>query len=475
MLRNCFAALRSVVFAGTFCLALFPFKSIGNNKIKVYFNHPTDTSYSTGTNAVYLNQAMDDTLIAYINRAQYTLDIAQYDYNQGTYSNIATAVNNAYQRGVTVRWIYDGSSSNTGLSALNTGIHTVGSPTTSAYGIMHNKFVVIDANSSNPADAILITGSADWSTEQFNTDYNNMIIFQDSALAHAYTSEFNMMWGSTTAVPNASAAKFGPYKTDLGRHSFIIGGSTVELYFSPSDGTETHIQSTINTANTDLYFGVYTFTSSTDANMIVSRYTSGVYVSGIIDQYSNSYSPYSIFTTGLGTHFVDYTGTGIYHNKYLIVDPSNTCSDPAVLTGSHNWTTSANTKNDENTVIVHDPTIANIYYQAFHHDFTANGGTMTTVTGCPTEIKQETPNSGDIRIASQPGSPEFTITASLPENETAEIALCDLSGRVVWSVPSGAVRAGTNVFSGKVTVPGLYVLAVQTANTNYRSKAVFVF
>src|SRR6185437_15699034 len=103
----------------------------------------------------------------------------------------ATAINNAYTRGVQIRWIYDGSSSNTGLSLLNAAINTLGSPTTSSYGIMHNKFVIIDANSSDVNDAIVWTGSFDWSSEQFNTDVNNAIVIQDSALAHAYTDEFN--------------------------------------------------------------------------------------------------------------------------------------------------------------------------------------------------------------------------------------------------------------------------------------------
>src|ERR1051325_472283 len=42
--------------------------------IKIYFNHPVDNSVSSGVNAVYLNQSMDDTLVAYIDRANYSLD-----------------------------------------------------------------------------------------------------------------------------------------------------------------------------------------------------------------------------------------------------------------------------------------------------------------------------------------------------------------------------------------------------------------
>src|SRR5262249_7595712 len=159
-----------------------------------------------------------------------------------------------------------GSQSNTGLALLNAGIPTLASPTTSSFGIMHNKFVIIDAKSSNPNDQFVSTGSEDWGVTQFNKCTNNILFIQDSALAHAYLDEFNMMWGDTGIVANAALSKFGPNKTDLGAHIFHIGGKTVELYFSPSDHTDSHIQSTINSANTDLYFGMYTFTEVTDAN-----------------------------------------------------------------------------------------------------------------------------------------------------------------------------------------------------------------
>ena len=358
--------------------------SLSSGKIAIYFNTPVNNTVSSGVNAIYLASHMADTLVAYISRAKYSIDIAQYDYNQSSgYANIANAVNAAALAGKKVRWIYDGSQSNTGIALLNSSVHTLASPTTSAYGIMHDKFVIIDANSTNPNDAILSTGSEDWGVTQFNSAHNNILFIQDSALAHAYQNQFNMMWGDTGITPNSSLSKFGPYKTDLGAHTFTIGGKTVELYFSPADHTDSHIESTINSANTDLYFGVYAFTRSNDANAIVARQTAGVYTAGIVDQYSNTGSAYPILTAALGANLKTYSNASIvYHNKMLIVDPSNNCSDPLVLTGSHNWTTAADTKNDENILIIHDDTIANIYYQAFYGNFTSLSGTLTSIPNC---------------------------------------------------------------------------------------------
>jgi len=216
-------------------------------------------------------------------------------------------------------------------------------------------------------------------------DYNNVLFIQDSALANAYTQEFNMMWGSTTATPNASLAKFGTEKTDLGLHSFVIGGKSVYLYFSPSDGSNSQIVNAIETANTDLYLGMYDLTEATNAYDISAKNSAGVYTHAILDQYSNPGSAYTTIA-GLGpSNFIEYTGAYIYHNKMLIVDPSDTCSDPQVETGSENWTSSGTSDNDENILIIHSDTLANIYYQSFYQDFVGLGGTaLRLVGGCGT-------------------------------------------------------------------------------------------
>jgi phosphatidylserine/phosphatidylglycerophosphate/cardiolipin synthase-like enzyme len=447
-------------------LLVVSMRATAGNRIHFYFNHPVNNTVSHGVNAINLNGYLPDTIVAYINRAHYTIDIAVYDYNQGSYTNIATAINNAYSRGVIVRWIYDGSASNTGLSALNPAIYTLPSPTSGSYGIMHNKFAIIDAYSSTPSDAVVITGSFNWSTQQFSTDYNNAVIIQDSALAHAYTDEFNHMWGSTTPVPNTTLSKFGPYKSDLGRHNFIIDGTAVELYFSPSDGTNSHIQTAIASANTDLYFGVYAFTDNSDATMIATKYASGVYVSGINDNFSNSYSPYTTLSTALGSHFIVYTGTGIYHNKYLIVDPNNACSDPMVLTGSHNWSSSANTKNDENTLIIHDDTAANIYYQSFYANFTALGGTLMTPGGCALGTSALTTADNDLQIFPNPTNRDITIKYSLTSPANVVIEIEDMMGRKVQSLSEGIYQpTGEHSVTCGIINQGVYLLKCTLGNS----------
>lgn len=349
-----------------------------NGKIKIYFSTPINTSVSSGTNAIYLNNSMDDTLVAYINRSKYTLDIAVYNYQQTSgMADIATAVNNATARGVVVRWIYDASQSNSGMIPLVSSVNTFGSPTTSAYGIMHNKFMIIDANSININDPIVWTGSANWTKTHFNSNVNNTIIIQDKVLAQAYLAEFNEMWGDVGITPSIANSKFGPFKSDNTIHNFTIGGSLIELYFSPTDGTNTKVLNTIQHADSDLFFGMLAFSLDSNSDSIINKKNQGINVTGIIDQSSMIYSPYTPLTSSLGANFQVYSSfTSVYHSKILITDPCTLTSDPTVITGSYNWTTPAETQNDENELIIHNDTIANIFYQSFYQNFIDVGGTI---------------------------------------------------------------------------------------------------
>ncbi len=446
------------------------------NKIRIYFNHPVNTSVSTGVNAVYLpGVSSADTIVAYIDRAKYSIDIAQFEYIQdasyGAYANIAAAVDSAYARGVTVRWIFDSSISNSGMSVLDPAIHTLTRPGGS--GIMHNKFIIIDANSADPNDPVVWSGSYDWTSHMMYAEYNNMLFLQDQALARAYTAEFNQMWGSSTAIPDATAAKFGAAKSDLGAHIFHIDGHLVELYFSPSDGTNNHIQDAISSANTDLYFGMYTFTYTANANMIVDKFHTGVYVSGIDDNFSNPYTPYDLFTTYLGSHFKVYSGSGVYHSKELIVDPSDTCSDPLVLTGSHNWSLSADNNNDENTLIIHSDTIANMYYQSFYADFISLGGTLSSVPGCGAVVSVKNVEENNISIFPNPTNGNITVRYELQAFQNVSIDLYDIFGqRIQTAANIDPQQRGEHSYQLSVNQPGVYYLKMTIGGRHHTQKII---
>ncbi len=440
--------------------------SSGAEKIIVYFNNPVNTSVSSGVPAIYLNQTIDDTLIAYIDRAKYSLDIAVYNFIQSAaISNIATAINNAYSRGVKIRWIYNGSSSNTGLTQLNLAIPTLASPTTSSYNIMHNKFMIVDAHSNTLTDPIVWTGSTNWDAQQINYDFNNVVIVQDKNLAAAYTAEFNEMWGDTGMVANVSTSKFGPFKTDNTVHSFNIGGRYVEMYFSPSDGVENKILAAIGSANNNLYFGVYTFTESTVATAINNKIQSGIYAAGIMDPNSLAYSAYSILNPVMGNMLKVYSGSYLYHNKFLLVDQCDSTSDPLVLTGSHNWTASADTKNDENTLVIHSAIIANMFYQSFNQNFIDLSGTLTSQC-LSTGISYL--SNENVRVFPNPSVDEIFVETNFSGGLVVD--LYDMTGKkVLTKASNGGIKFPINTSD---LSDGIYLMRICTDKKTITKKII---
>lgn len=431
---------------------VFITQSLSSGWMKAYFTSDVDASFATGPAAISLGTKVEDTLIAYINRAKYTIDMAMYNF---TLDRIPYALNQAVQRGVTVRIVYNSNTSNTSLQWVPS-IPKIPSPDGSDYGIMHNKFFVFDAESSNPDDAIVWTGSTNLTGQQLSSDANNVIIINDQSLAKAYTLEFEEMWGSTGTTPSASNARFGPYKTDNTPHEFIIGGKEVESYFSPSDGANSRIIEAFNSASVNADAAVFIITRTDIANAIQYRVNAGVEVNVIIDSESdlNSYPSVKNVLLGLGTHFTsDKYTSGLEHNKYVLIDRKDSSSDPLVLTGSHNWSTSADTRNDENTLVIHDPQMVNLYFQEFASRFRVNGGILAI-----REIGQ-----ADIQLYCypNPAAQFIAIGTKEPANYIDELRISDITGKTIL-VENPAGRTASVDLNIEHLPDGIYLVRVKT-------------
>ncbi len=348
--------------------------SNSSGDMKAFFNRPVDHSVSTGTDALYLDHSMDDTLINYIGRAKESIDFTAYNFNNAGISSIADALNAAHDRGLVVRVVYDINQNNFGTDDLDPAIGKMASPV-SEYpitGIMHNKFIVIDALSDDHNNPIVWTGSTNFTSGQINIDPNNVVVIQDKSLAIAFRMEFNEMFGSEVPQPDAGVSLFGPYKTNNTPHEFFIGGNRVESYFSPSDNTHTQILKTLKSADTDLSAGTMLITKSDLAYSIRDGHEAGVDAKVLVkDEASCTDLVVGILKNSLQDKFRVSGEAGIMHHKYVIVDQSDASSDPLVLTGSHNWSNSAQFRNDENTLIIHNQDLANQYYQEFTNRYKA--------------------------------------------------------------------------------------------------------
>jgi hypothetical protein len=124
------------------------------------------------------------------------------------------------------------------------------------------------------------------------------------------------------------------------------------------------------------------------ANAIAARKSAGVAVNVITNSESgNSTTVNDILSNSLTTHYTfDEVSSGILHHKYMLVDQYAAISDPILFTGSHNWSAAADNDNDENTLVIHDATLTNIYYQQFVKRFVDNMGVLFELTSPPTAV-----------------------------------------------------------------------------------------
>jgi phosphatidylserine/phosphatidylglycerophosphate/cardiolipin synthase-like enzyme len=360
----------SVAGSDTGFSGLKPFitQSVSSGSIKTYFTRPVDTTVATGPKAIQIYRAVDDTVIAYINRAKFTIDIAIYNFNTQGISSIAGALNAANTRGVRVRLVTDGGTNNSAIPDLAAGIGKLARPVTT--GIMHNKFMIIDGQSTNQNDPIVWTGSCNWTDQNINTDANNILFIQDASLAKVYTIEFEEMYGSATVTPNPANARFGPAKSDNTPHELVIAGKRVEVFFSPSDGVNQQIINHINTADNDIEIGTMLITRKVISDAIIARKNAGVTTKMIISNRATSDATVvASLQASLGNNFKEYHEQGLLHSKAMIIDQSGMSSDPFVWTGSHNWSDAANVSNDENSIVIHDAGVCNLFYQEFKYRF----------------------------------------------------------------------------------------------------------
>ncbi len=378
----------------------------------VYFNKSVDTNYSTGLDAETVDLA--DTIAAYIDRAQTTLDVSMYNNDNAV---IVNAINDAYTRGVTVRYVSDLTTSNFGLNVMNAAIPVHKGNNT---GIMHNKFFVIDRDDDN--NSWVLGGSTNITPQNLNTDFNNLIIIQDKALAKAYTMEFEEMWGSSGNTPNAGNSKFGEDKVDNTPHEFNIGGVRVELHFSPSDNVTAQLVRTVNSADDDLQVALLSFTRNDLGAEVLNRHNAGTDVKVIMENQFDTGSEYNYLETNGVPIFSHISLTGQIHHKYAIVDASNVASDPTVITGSHNWSTAAEERNDENTLIIHDATIANLYLQEF----------MARWNDILLEVDESTIRSADLKVFPNPSAGALNISYTLQQNQPVQVNIIDMTGKIVW-------------------------------------------
>ncbi len=347
--------------------------------------------------------------------------------------------------------------------------------------LQHNKFFIFDNRDiSSESDDWIISGS--WNPTQPGTfdDCQNIVEIQDKAFADAYTTEFNEMWGSSGDNFDVNNAKFGQNKKDNTPHLFNIGGTLVELYFSPSDRTLTHMIDKINLSRNSINFSEMTFTNEDAANAIKNANTNyKVTVRGIMDKVNAETATgtkYPFFTTTpkWSTVLKSVYPVGIYHHKYMIIDGEKPSDENSwILTGSYNITNSAEYYNNENLIFFKSGRIANLYMQEFVKRFVECGGTYTKAENIAIllpdniSLSQNYPN---------PFNPETKINYSLASESKVSIKIYDLYGREVETLVNGKKSAGNYsiTWAPKYISSGIYYYTLNSGKFIETRKMIYL-
>jgi phosphatidylserine/phosphatidylglycerophosphate/cardiolipin synthase-like enzyme len=306
---------------------------------EILFSEPTDPQAST------LRGGPDATLAAAIDRAQYTVDVAIYHLNLWS---LRDALIQAHRRGVKVRLITDGDHVDESevVDLIDAGV-TVAADDREP--LMHHKFVVIDGLD-------VWTGSMNFTVNGAYRNDNNLVHVRSNRVAQDYLREFEEMFIERRfgALSRANT----PYP------QVSVEGVTFEIYFSPDDDVALELNRIIQSAEESIDFMVYSLTSDLITEAILTRAKESVSVRGVIerDQVANAGSDFQ----RLRDNGVDIRMDGNprkMHHKVFIID------EKVVITGSYNFSRSAEEFNDENVMILYDIGAAKNFLLEFNRIF----------------------------------------------------------------------------------------------------------
>ena len=239
--------------------------------------------------------------------------------------------------------------------------------------LAHNKFAVIADSSQNPIK--VVTGSTNWSPTGLCTQMNNGIVFDDPTIAQIYLDQWHrLQQEGGNITPPALKAENNKMKP--------VPGKQVDVWFTPTTNAPEMdaVCDLVAKAEEGVLFLMFQPGASPIENAVLQLKTDNpnVLVKGVIstmdpkDETKASVTlvgrngkpvpplaivqPAGIASVGdwaaevSRKQFLTSIGFAIVHSKVLVIDPNG--SNPVVVTGSHNFSNTASTKNDENLVII---------------------------------------------------------------------------------------------------------------------------
>ncbi|HNF94487.1 MAG TPA: phospholipase D-like domain-containing protein [Anaerolineales bacterium] len=310
---------------------------------EVYFTEPltiNDLNNPAGS--------IEEKLINFINAAQVSIHIASFEFNL---PRVADALIAAKARGVDVRWVTDDENgleidgnANRGqfTRLMAAGVEVKDDAGRTA--LMHNKFWLFDRQ-------ITWTGSTNITVNGIYKQNNNVIVIHSPEVTEIYEREWEELW----------TAQLGPRAPSTKNNQWaILDGTPLQILFSAEDDAVDSLIAILNDAQVSIRFLAFSFTDYPMAQAMIARAQAGVDVQGIFETFGSNSTRAELKTLWCAGLPVRQDGNSSFlHDKVIIVDNS------IVVTGSLNFSSSADEENEENVVILDNPEIAALYLQEY--------------------------------------------------------------------------------------------------------------
>jgi phosphatidylserine/phosphatidylglycerophosphate/cardiolipin synthase-like enzyme len=177
------------------------------------------------------------------------------------------------------------------------------------------------------------------------------------------TTEVSTMRVVTTATLTTTQVAAANTVTTTTTVVYTQGGEGVikAVCFSRVEQCDSLLINLISQARKSVYVAIYSFTRDGLARALIDAKNRGVEVKIIIEE-ENAYGQGSDYRM-LKEAGVDIRLDGnpaLMHHKFMVVDGE------IIVTGSYNWSTAAEDRNDENFVVIRDRSVAERFMQEFN-------------------------------------------------------------------------------------------------------------
>ena len=310
-------------------------QSAESSTIRVMFSPPSDDQVDS------LRGGADAELAAAIGQAESEVVAALYDLNLWSVRDALIA---AHERGVRVRLVMEADRSDRSevIDLLYSGIsiHFDQRPP-----LMHHKFIVID-------ERWVWTGSMNWTLNGVYRNNNDLLIIDSMDMAENYLVEFEEMYQDD---------RFGELSlADTPYPFLVVGEAAIETAFSPDDNVAARVLRSLDRAERQIEIMAFVFTSDPLAEAILAAHRRGVQVRGVFEaaRIGDLGSDVErLRAAGLPIRLD--TNPNTMHHKAILIDGR------LVITGSYNFTRSAEERNDENLLIIDSESINRTYLDQF--------------------------------------------------------------------------------------------------------------